>query len=44
MVLKVFSFLKLFRVFGSLRTILLCIVWKLVGGGSVAVAVAVSDG
>ena len=29
--------------FGSLQTILLCIVGKLAGGGSVAVAVGVSD-
>ena len=28
--------------FGSLQTILLCIVWELAGGGSVAVAVGVS--
>ena len=30
-------------IFGSLQTILLCIVLELAGGGSVAVAVGISD-
>ena len=36
-------FLYIFLVFGSLQIILLCIVVELAGGGSVAVAVGVSD-
>ena len=36
-----FCILTFFRVFGSLRTSLLCIKWELAGGGSAAVAVAV---
>ena len=39
----IFGVLKLFRVLVSLRTSLLCIMGELAGGGSVAVAVGVSD-
>ena len=39
----IFCVLKLFRVCGSLRTSLLCIMGELTGGWSVAVAVGVSD-
>ena len=35
--------LKVFRIFGSLQTSLLCIMGELVGGGSVTVAVGVSN-
>ena len=36
-------FFLIFRVFGSMRTRLLCIVGELAGGGSMAVTVGVSD-
>ena len=39
-----FCVLKPIWVFGSLRTSLLCLIGELAGGGSVAVAVGVSDG
>jgi hypothetical protein len=42
-ILLIFCVLKFFWVFGCLRTGLLCIMGVLAGGGSVAVAVGVSD-
>ena len=39
----IFCVLKLFWVFRSLQISLLCIMGELAGGGSVAVAVGVSD-
>ena len=39
----IFWVLKCFLIFGSLQTTLLCIMGELAGGGSVAVAVGVSD-
>ena len=39
----IFCELKLFRDFGSLQNSLLCIMGELAGGGSLAMAVGVSD-